>query len=177
MTEFLVEAVKDIQGTIRAIDTKVSILLAALSIPLAAVADKISGWHRGVLPGGVAEIAQFAAFATYVFAIAVSVRTLSGIGDAGRHVPGARRQTVFYAGGLFTFSWTDSLLNRPAIRARRSLEDYLIEVPRTFADVAVDLTSEIMCLAYIRDLKHHRQRIAYGLTLLAAFLGFLTLVV
>ena len=42
---FLIEAVKDIQGTIRAIDTKVGILLAVLAIPLPIVQSSLNNFH------------------------------------------------------------------------------------------------------------------------------------
>jgi len=67
---FLLEAIKDIQGTIRAVDTKVSILLAALAIPLPQVALFFSYWHgRGFSPtwGHVLMVLGIALYVTAVY--------------------------------------------------------------------------------------------------------------
>ena len=82
---FLLEAIKDIQGTIRAVDTKVSILLAALAIPLPQVALFFSYWHtRGFSPTW-GHVVMILGIALYVTAVYVAVKTLVGIGDATGH--------------------------------------------------------------------------------------------
>ncbi|MGH7709092.1 MAG: hypothetical protein ACREM6_14415 [Vulcanimicrobiaceae bacterium] len=170
---FMLESVKDSQATIRAIDTKVSILLAALSIPLDRIATTLLGWHAHGFALSLGNVIVALGVALYALAIFVAIRTLSGIGNAAPHVVGARSHNVFYAGGLFGFTWADAFAGRRNVQSRFSLGEYVKRMPGTYAAVVLELTSEIMSLAYIRDLKLHRQRTAYALTISAAIVALI----
>jgi len=172
---FLIESVKDSQGTIRAIDTKVSILLAALSIPIKDVADTISGWHTAGFHVGIESTFKVLAIVAYVLAVYVSVRTLSGLGNSAPHVVGSGSHNMFYAGGLYPFSFMDAFVGRTSIQSKRTLQQYIHSMPGDHHAVVTELTSEIMSLAFIRDLKLYRQRISYLLSLIAGVLAVLAL--
>ena len=173
----MLEAVKDAQGTIRAIDTKVGILLAALAIPLPYVVGVVSserehGFHPsfGVVCGAIALV-------SYVVAGFIAIRALTGTADAGAHVKRAQRTPdVFYLGGLYRLGWLDAGFNRRSTVSKRGLEEISATIPRDSNAVLDVLVNELMILAYIRDVKLFRQKVAFELTALAFVLGVLALV-
>ncbi|GAC1455998.1 MAG: hypothetical protein PVSMB8_13670 [Vulcanimicrobiaceae bacterium] len=175
---FMIEAVKDIQGTIRGIDTKVGILLAGLAIPIPIVQAAFNEMHQHGLTINVRAVLGLGAFAVYVVAALVAVRALTGIGNATEHVVGGEPpDDIFYAGGLFALRPIDALLTRRSISSRRSRENFIAGIPRTTGDVLNHLGHEVLSLAYIRDLKIHRQQIAFELTAVAIVLGAIALAV
>jgi len=174
---FMMEAVKDIQGTIRGIDTKVGILLAGLAIPIPLVQEAFVAMHQHGLVLTPQSIAGWTAFVVYVLAALIAVRALTGIGNAAQHVVGDEQpDDIFYAGGLFPLSLIDAILTRSNITARRSRENFIAGIPRNVEDVLAHLAHEVLSLAYIRDLKIHRQQIAFELTAVAIVLGAIALV-
>lgn len=175
-TRFLFSAIADGQSTIRAVDTKVSILLAALAIPLREVALVLAAWHEtGYAWSGRNVIFAFAILA-YVIAAVVAVRTLVGIGDATVHVRGARLENSFYSGGLFRFSLLDALFNHPRAQSARTVSEFMAALPQTEPAIVEELSMEAMAVAYIRDIKLHRQRIAFGATVAAGALALAGLI-
>lgn len=174
---FMLEAVKDIQGTIRAIDTKVGILLAGLAIPIPLVQGAFAAMHEHGATLSIRNVVGWIAFAIYIFAALVAVRALTGIGNAAQHVAGDEQpDDIFYAGGLFALGPVDAVLTRSNVTSRRSRENFISGIPRNTADVLAHLAHEVLSLAYIRDLKIHRQQIAFEFTAIAIVLGALTLV-
>lgn len=167
--EWCLEAIKDIQGTIRAIDTKMGILLAALVIPLKDVAERFVTMHKAA--GNVGSLLIVLAILSYLLGIFVAIATLSGIGTAAVHVEGTPKLNTFYAGGLFKFSAIDAFLRRRTVRSSLSVAEFAEAIPKTCDEMTVDLSSEIMTLAFIRDLKVYRQRLAFGFTAAAFLLG------
>ncbi|MGH7729573.1 MAG: hypothetical protein ACREM2_12405 [Vulcanimicrobiaceae bacterium] len=172
-TQFLFASVADIQGTIRAIDTKVSILLAALAIPLPLVRERFAAWHAHPFAWSAPDVLAALAIVVYGLAALAALRTLGGIGNAGRNIEGARHANAFYAGGLFRWSWPDLFVSRSGVRSNRSLAEFVKGLPASTEDVVLDLASEVMTLAYIRDLKLYRQRGTLSLTVAALALGLL----
>ncbi len=158
---FLLSSIKDIQGTIRAVDTKVSILLAALAIPLPQIAMFFVYWHARGFSVSPAHIVMAAAVALYVLAVYVAVKTLVGIGDATGHIRGVRLQNTFYAGGMFRLDWRDALLDRASVTSSKTVDEYIESLPATRQAMVEELAIEMMALAYIRDIKLYRQRLAF----------------
>ena len=126
---FLLSSIKDIQATIRAIDTKVSILLAALAIPLPQLAVFFAYWHARGFSVSVAHIVMALAVALYVLAVYVAVKTLVGIGDATPHIRGVKMMNTFYAGGMFGLDWRDSLRDRPGVQSSKTVDEYIGSLP------------------------------------------------
>lgn len=169
---YAVEAVKDMQGTIRAIDTKAGILLAAMAIPLPFLERLLGGFSRQGQPPSLHVVLAWCAFFAWILAALVAIRTLTGIGNASQHLgEDAQRENTFYAGGLFRLRWIDALLNRRSIRSLRSLDNHVAAIPRSAEEMLQDLGHEMLALAYIRDVKIHRQKIAFDLIASAVVLA------
>ena len=175
---FLIESVKDIQGTIRAIDTKVGILLAVLAIPLPIVQSALHDIHtRGATLSAVNVLGGLA-FLAWVTAALVAIRALTGVGDASKHVRAeVPPDDLFYAGGQYRLGWIDALITRDAPLSARSIEGFSAAVPTTAEAAHQHLAFEVLSLAYIRDLKIFRQKIAFELTAVTIVLGFLALAI
>ena len=164
------ESIKDIQGTIRAVDAKIGILLAALAFPLKDVAERyISAHSTGISIGSVIFTL---AIVSYGLGILLSVFTLGGIGGSHYHATGSDHFNTFYAAGLFRLNFMDALFRRKEVRSTMSVEKFVDEIPKTCERMLLDLASEMMQLAYIRDLKILRQRYAFLFTGIAFLLGF-----
>ena len=173
---FLIEAVKDIQGTIRAIDTKVGILLAVLAIPLPLVQSALRDFHARGAAVTPANVVGGLAFLAWVVAALVAIRALTGVGNASKHVRAELPpDDLFYAGGQFRLRWIDALITRDAPLSARSIEDYAAAVPTDADAVNLHLSFEVLSLAYIRDLKIYRQKIAFELTAVTIVLGVFVL--
>ncbi len=174
---FLIEAVKDIQGTIRAIDTKVGILLAVLVIPLPIVQSAFRDIHARGPALTPASVLGGLAFLAWFTAALVAIRALTGVGNASKHVRAEiPPDDHFYAGGQFRLRWIDALITRDAPLSARSIEDYAAAIPTDAEAVNLHLSFEILSLAYIRDLKIYRHKIAFELTSFTIVLGVLALV-
>jgi len=173
---FLLEAIKDIQGTIRAVDTKVSILLAALAIPLPQVAVFFAYWHARGFSATWGHMLMVLAIVLYITAVYIAVKTLVGIGDATGHVRGVRMQNTFYAGGMFRLNWRDSLADRLSLKSSKTVDEYIASLPSTRIGMVEELAIEMMALAYIRDLKLYRQRSAFTATVTAGAIAFIALI-
>ena len=172
----LFAAVLDSQGTIRAVDTKVGILLAALAIPLPYVLQALSAERSTAYHFSFDVLCGWLAAAAYVIAGFVAIRALTGTGDAGAKLTRANRPPdVFYLGGLYRFGLIDAAINRRGMTARRDLEEIVAAIHTETVDILRVLANELMTLAYIRDVKLHRQRIAFELTAIALILALLTM--
>jgi hypothetical protein len=173
---FVLESIKDMQGTIRAVDTKVSILLAALAIPLPQVAVFFTYWHSNGFSATWSHIVMAFAVLLYVTAVYVAVKTLVGIGDATGHVRGVRMQNTFYAGGLFKLGWRDALADRGAVKSAKTVDEYVDALPKTRDSMLEELGIEMLALAYIRDIKLYRQRLAFTATVAAGAVAVIGLI-
>jgi hypothetical protein len=173
---FVLSSIKDIQGTIRAVDTKVSILLAALAIPLPQVALFFTYWHSNGFSATWGHLIMALAVLLYVTAVYVAVKTLVGIGDATGHVRGVRVQNTFYAGGMFRLDWRDALADRAAVQSSKTVDEYIASLPATRGAMVEELTIEMLALAYIRDLKLYRQRVAFAATVTAGAVAVIGLI-
>ena len=165
------ESIKDIQGTIRAVDAKIGILLAALAFPLKDVAEHYISTHSNGI--SFASVLFTLAIISYGLGILLSVLTLSGIGGSHYHATGTEHFNTFYAAGLFRLNFIDALFRRKEMRSTMSVEKFVDEIPKTCDRMLLDLAAEIMQLAYIRDLKILRQRYAFLFTGIAFLLGFI----
>jgi hypothetical protein len=165
------ESIKDIQGTIRAIDAKIGILLAALAFPLKDVAERYISIHSSGI--STASIVLTLAVISYGLGIVFSLLTLSGVGGAHFHTTGSGHFNTFYAAGLFKLHFIDAIFRRGEVRSTMSVQQFAEEIPKTCESMTIDLAAEIMQLAYIRDLKLLRQHYAFLFTGTAFFLGFI----
>ncbi len=101
-----------------------------------------------------------------------------GTGNAGAKLTRANRPPdVFCLGGLYRFGLIDAAINRGGTTARRDLDEIVAAIPAETDGVLRVFASELMALAYIRDVKLHRQRIAFELTAVAFILALLTMLI
>jgi hypothetical protein len=169
---FLLEAIKDGQATIRALDFKANALLVVLALLLtnankvAAAAGFLSRRHDclGYAAIGLAIIAVI----TGVFAVWFAVLTLAAQFDPRSAVdPGEHKDKPylgsFFAGGYYAFLDFPFIFGRFERRSSASLETHLTRLPVTSEDVVIALAYEQLKLAFIRDSKAKAIRISYAL--------------
>jgi hypothetical protein len=161
--EFVYGAISDISGTIRAIDTKLHIVLGIFLIPLAMV-DKVleavcywcSRWNWSTLCAMQWATSATALVATGVWCVGVimSLRGIIALANPGNAVPvdGRRPQGTFYFVGQLR-GWL-----RPKLR--QTLEAHIGKLPGNDQMVLRELAYEQMKLGFIRDVKMRRHRIS-----------------
>src|SRR5271157_127785 len=169
---FLYQSVSDIQSTIRAIDTKLGIVLIILTLPFAnmgKICDKIFPYFLATKLSFpyVCAIILVGAFAViWILAFGAALRGIIGIDYPVKHVKlgSVTSSGAFYAGGLFTRRFIDSFINRRKLVSSKSAEDLLAALPKDLTSIGRELLCEQMKVAYIRDLKMTRQNWAFRLT-------------
>ena len=156
--EFLYKALDDIQGTIRAIDVKISFILAIVLAPLAVsptIIDSII-----ILKGDcwfvVPLILSLILWGTALY---LCLKALSSVGNpadkvffGNLHKPSG----LFFSGYLFagTFNWKSLILNSSGL-SKETFEKQLGHY--SSIDVEKELVFEQMKLCYIREIKMYRQ--------------------
>jgi len=169
--EFLYASINDIQGTIRAVDLKLNVLVVILIIPLGSLREMIALVAR-----------QFHLFGhplpKYLFpvvfgliwiaALATVLRGLLGVAaphvftlksDPNRAQSGSG---VFYLPGLFKLPWRTVWFTDKRIASRKEL----LALPGLFQDLVKELRFEQATLAYIRDIKLLRTKVAHVLSII-----------
>jgi hypothetical protein len=179
--EFLYQSIIDIQETIRAIDTKLGFLLIFLAIPLTNLGkiytyiDRLYAQLNTIGWIIVYSLLIFSFVAAWIMAFLSSIMAISGIDNPASHIITEVDDFLgsFYNKGLFTFNIVDLLKNREKTRSSKSLNIIIQDLPHTEEKIIKELTFEQMKLAYIRDIKIHRQSWAFRLTIFWLFLGFI----
>ena len=169
--EFLYASIEDIQGTIRAVDLKLNVLVVILIIPLGALKDMLPliarelhifscALPRYLFPGAFASV--------WVAALVTVLRGLLGV--AAPHVftlksdPNKAQSSsgVFYMSGLFKLPWRTVWFADKRIASRKELP----ELPDLAQDLIKELRFEQATLAYIRDVKLLRANVAHILSVI-----------
>lgn len=167
-TQFLYESVRDIQNTIRTLDTKTNYLMVALVIPLVKLGViftkcvwllKLPG-HQWVF---VPLVAVFVLF--WGLAFLAVFKTLAAIDNPSEHITGDHPRGAFYSAGIFQTGSMDVFFNR-ALRSRVQFHQHLADTPATDDVIASELAFEQMKLVYIREVKMVRSRAGYTLSAL-----------
>lgn len=173
---FLYQSISDLQGTIRAIDTKLGIVFVILSLPFSTIGS-IYGRFRSIseICTGLRmyfAYATFVAFAVLWFmAFVIALRGLIGIDNPTCHIYGSDATGVFYSAGLFSHRFSDAFFNRASLRSTRCVEAHLSLIPTSEEALLGELAFEQMKLAYIRDIKQLRHRWSFRLTFFWLLLG------
>lgn len=170
--EFIHRAVEENQLNIRAIDVKIGALLAAVLLPLAAVARIFAHLENfyGIWPHWSMFAINMAFLVSWLLALGCLVLAIAAIDNPAIHVPNVKLyKGSFYAGGMFRLSLTDALMNRPGVIATKSPADYMNELPTTDSEILSELAFEQMKLAYIRDVKMNRLK--WGIRFAGAWLS------
>ena len=173
---FLYAAINDCQSTIRAIDTKLGALLAAILVPISVI-DKIWSVIESFINAQdhiLATISGYAFFIIWGIIVLVLVRTLSAISNPKIHIQGSNSLSgAFYCGGQFSFNLLDIILNRKSIQSKDQISVIATRHPKEAGDIQKELVFEQMKLVYIRDIKLHRLKSSIFLALTWAFSGLI----
>jgi hypothetical protein len=170
--EFLYQAIGDTQGTIRAIDAKLAVVLVILSLPFTTIGGifercgKLVCWENNW--SGVAGLALFTVFGVlWAGGFLAALRGIIGIHNPAKHVDtgGMKPKGCFYNAGLYKPRFVDSILNRKSL-SKKTLGEAIRGLPKKEADVLAELEYEHMKLVYIRDTKQVRQYWAFRIAVL-----------
>lgn len=163
---FIISAITDTQGTIRATDVKVGAMLAGMLVPIAII-ENIWGYFvklSSITPSWIAIIAGIAFFLMWILSIILLARTISAIDNPSKHIiHSSDYKGSFYGCGLFDFQIIDTIFNRPIIRANKDVQRFAGEYPDTLDAIISELSFEHLKLIYIRDIKLFR--LGYSLKL------------
>lgn len=173
--EFVLEAIRDIQATIRAVDVKVAALLVGLFAPLGSI-NRIFAHltHFGHQSPRCLFLSVAILFVlTWLFALTSLVRAIGAIDNPREHILDADGfKGAFYGGGLFpTLGWLDVFLNRNVVKSKKDPQSFLLLVPKTTEQIEKELVFEQLKLIYIRDVKLLRLRWGYRFSALWLALG------
>jgi hypothetical protein len=167
--EFLYASIEDVQGTIRAIDTKMAALMVILIIPLSQLGDIVQK-IRGLLAQTqnsmqpAVWVLSAVCIVSWLLSIVVTLLALLGIDSPFAHVRfGGETENpkgAFYAGNVFTFE-PKHVFNPAEIRSSRTLLDHVADLPASHDALVKELAFEQMKLAYVRGLKMIRQKYAF----------------
>lgn len=158
-TDFIAEAISDIQATIRAIDVKVTAILVVILAPFTNI-NRIFAHlgHFGIQSPRWIFLSIVVLFlTTWVLALAALVRAIGAIDNPSRHVTNPDFATgSFYASGLYILGIMDVFMNRSIIKSSIDQQSFAAQVPTTSEGIERELIFEQMKLAYIRDIKLNR---------------------
>lgn len=159
-TTFLYAAIADAQGTIRAVDSKISVFMVVLAIPL----TKLGSIYRDCLAlynNGNGFISHLSSFLTVIFfffwllSFWSALRALNPVDDPSDHIDGVKPNGVFYSGGLFQPGfWAASF--KCFTKSKRQIQHQLDQLPASAENLVNELTFEHMKLVYIRTIKIKR---------------------
>ena len=158
--QFISAAIADCQATIRATDVKVGALLAGLLLPFSQVSHI---WDYLTQLSAILErqTVTFIFFGIWFVAICALVRTISAIDNPANHIVNESScKGSFYSGGLYSFGFLDSLLNRDLVKASKDVANFAQSYPDTPDEIELELSFEHMKLIYIREIKLHRLNFA-----------------
>jgi hypothetical protein len=164
---FLYAAIADAQGTIRAIDSKIAVLMVVLAIPL----TKLGAIYRDCLAlynNGNSCVSHLSFFLTVVFFFLwllsywSALRALNPVDDPSDHIDGDKPNGVFYSGGLFQPGfWAASF--KCFTKSKKQIQHQLDQLPASTENLVKELTFEHMKLVYIRTIKMKRLGYAFDL--------------
>jgi hypothetical protein len=158
---FIQSAMKDVQATIRAIDTKVAALLVLLLLPFAKI-DRIFA-HIDRLhcsqPKYLFLPLSIAFLGAWLISLISLVRAIGALDNPASHIPNSHKQKgTYYGGGIFNFCILDAFINRKSVKAHRDAAAFLKDIPQSVEDIELELVYDFMKTVYIRDLKANRLR-------------------
>lgn len=178
--EFLYQSISDIQGIIRAIDTKFGFLLIILLFPITHIGE-ISRSIKSLHDKLNTNFCEWLLFIivilfvfSWIFAFYIAFKGIISIENPISHIRFNEHKAsgTFYSGGLFSLKIRDAICNRK-IQASKTFDEHLKDLSQNDDNIFQELAFEQMKLVYIRDMKIHRQTYACFLTLFWLSLGFI----
>lgn len=181
LESYLYASIADIQGTIRALDTKAGFVFVVLSIPFSNL-GKFYGTCHSFASSSISNpyifypaIVLIAIFLlSWAAAFVSTIRAIVSIDNPSDHIVNSNDLSgSFYCGGLFDLGLIDSLINRESIRAGKDVNKHFDSLPTSPESIIKELSFEQIKLAYIRDIKSIRQKWAYKFTATWLLSGFM----
>ncbi len=161
--DFIAAAINDTQNTIRATDVKIAALLTAMLLPLSLLGTIWAHFLHlsSVLSSYFAVVSGVLFFLTWIISIIALIKTISAIDNPATHIVNSGNfKGSFYGGGLYSFSFIDTFLNREIIKAKKDVASFSKDYPDTKDGFIEELTFEHIKLIYIREIKLFRLSIA-----------------
>jgi hypothetical protein len=164
---FLYNSITDIQGVIRALDTKLNYLLVILVLPL----TKLGSINRILYETYCKSLSYLALhylvpliiiifIASWIFAFVLAMLGIIGIDNPVAHVSGSSPKGTFYGGYLYKTVFYDTLFNR-SIQSQDNIENHIKAIPEDKEAIKQELGFEQMKLVYIRTIKMARHKYAF----------------
>jgi hypothetical protein len=176
---FLTSAIMDIQGIIRAVDTKLQVFIGFLLLPILIVGKVLTYFDHLVTmsswPGGTFWAYALIAFfvASWLVALLIFFAGLNSIGNPVNHTRNdTKAKGCFYLGYLFSPKYYHSIVSCN-LMAKKKSSAVIAELPANGDLVIHELVFEHIKVVFIRDLKIFRQKVALKLMLVSSFLGVL----
>lgn len=166
-TAFLLGAISDMQGTIRAIDIKANALLVTMALLIVNV-GKLGAATRCLLNTSPHDLTCLIAIVgiigstAWVACVWLCLLTLAGKYNPSDFVSDSDGLGSFYAPGRFRFHFWGTLFTSHPYR-EYNLDKHLQSLPKNTADEYRELSFEQLKLALIRDLKASRTHTAFRL--------------
>jgi len=177
--EFIYNALSDIQGTIRSIDTKLGLLIIFLGIPFSSLSEithtiSIFLQQDNCYPLFWDKFVVILFIIIWIIAFISAIMGIISIDNPAKHLKGigVEYSGDFYQGNLFKFKFVDNLCLRKSRQSKITLDKMLEKYPVTENEILKELVFEQAKLAFIRDLKIFRQRCSFILSFIWMALGF-----
>lgn len=173
---FISLSITDTQSTIRAVDTKIGILIVFICIPLTNISKVFSSIDKVLTDHSIWYIyTLFALFSiSWIFSIIISIRAISAIDNPSKHIiNNSECMGSFYAGYLYSPGILDTVFNRDILKANKDLVSHYNLIPEKADRIANELTFEQMKLIYIREIKFNRLKWSLRLTFAWLTSGFI----
>lgn len=174
---FFYNSIIDLQGTIRAIDTKLGLLLIILVFPISNLSkiyqsiDLLSNNVNSTIGLLIFILIIIVFVFSWLLAFLAAFIALIAIDEPSKHINNDKKASGnFHLSGMFKLTYKDVFKNRKSIRSIRSLSGYFEDLSKI--DELTELVFEQMKLSYIKDIKIKRQKWAYWLSLIWLISGF-----
>jgi len=172
---FLYAAISDAQGTIKATDSKIAVLMVILAIPLTKLGSiyrdcfaLYSNESRCVSNFSLILICAFCLF--WFLSFWAAMRALNPVDNPSDHIDGEKPNGIFYSGGLFQPNfWAANF--KCLSKSNRQIQHQLDQLPSSTENLVKELTFEHMKLVYIRTIKMKRLGYTFDFGRIWVFVG------
>lgn len=177
--DFLTKAIEDTQGTIRALDAKLVILISLLLLPLSKIwyiAEYFKLLSRAFRQNFLIEFLICLILSIWGLSFLIAVRGVGSISNPAAHIKGGNKpKGIFYYGGLFSdCNFFDSIFNRKNLMSKETIEGLLKNINIGDEDIETELVFEHAKITYIRQIKMIRLKWSFILSIADIFLAILS---
>jgi len=181
---FLINSINDSQGIIKAVDTKIGVLIAILSFPLTNI-GKIYTCISSLLinSDGLRHYSyifvSITFFCFWFIAFYVAIKGIIAIGNPSKNilVLESKPNGSFYSGDLFKYKVRDIFYNCDTTKSNRTLTEQIKSIPSTDESLIRELIFEQMKVVFIRDKKILRLNKAFNFALMWLAEGFILYII